>query len=389
MKVFSDRRHFIKTVIATSVAIGTGGLTACSEGHAKFAAPVDRNAFPQSVMSGDPTPNSVILWTRYPSTKEQERLRLEVATDANFDNIVAIENVSVFRENDYCVKVRVINLKPATYYYYRFMSVQGMHAIGSPTGRTKTAPANDQDIPVKFAFVSCQDYIGRYYNTYFKILEQDDLDFVVHLGDYIYETTGDASFQVISAERGITFDDLAGAVHVKTANSDYYGAASLDNYRQLYRTYRTDPALQAVQERFPLVATWDDHEFSDDSWQINATYYNGRKSEAELQRKRNSEQAWMEYLPIDHEAAFKGENINDQEVILVDDSYLYPNTKIYRDFQFGQHLHLMLTDYRTYRPDHIIPEDAYPGTIVIDEAALTSYYASLSDSISNHTSLFT
>lgn len=389
MKAFTDRRHFIKTVIATSIAIGTGGLAACSDGHAKFSPVIDRNAFPQSVMSGDPTPSSVILWTRFPAQKAQDRLRLEVSTDANFDHLVAAEKITISSAFDYCAKVRIINLTPATYYYFRFIHVQGKQVISSPVGRTKTAPANDADQEVKFAYVSCQDYIGRYYNTYLKILEQDDLDFVVHLGDYIYETTGDASFQVISEERGISFDDTAGAVHVKTASSDYYGAASLDNYRQLYRTYRADPVLQAVQERFPFIVTWDDHEFTDDSWKSSGTYYNGRKSEADLQRKRNSEQVWLEYLPIDHEAAFNGSSVDDQETIAINDSYLYPNTKIYRDFKFGRHLHLFMTDYRTFRPDHIVPEDAYPGKIIIDEAGLTSYYAANSDDISNHTSLLT
>lgn len=387
MQAFSNRRHFIKTVIATSVALSTGGIAACSDGKGGLRTLIDRDAFPQSVMSGDPTADSVILWTRFPADSTSARLLLQVATDSNFDHVVASEKLQVSAEQDYCVKVRVVNLQPGTHYYYRFLK-GGKQAISSPVGRTKTAPAADADQTVRFGFVSCQDYIGRYFNTYLKLLEEDDLDFIVHLGDYIYETTGDASFQVISEERGIEFDDLDGAVHVKTTSSDYYGAASLDNYRQLYRHYRTDPLLQAVQERFPFIVTWDDHEFTDDSWTLSGTYYNGRKDEIDLQRKRYAEQAWLEYLPIDHEAALQGTRPNTQSSLSIDDSYLYPNTKIYRDFRFGRHLHLLMMDYRSFHPDHLIPEDIYPGKIAIDQTDLIDYYANLGDDLNNHPDQF-
>lgn len=387
MRIFENRRQFIKTVVASSVIIGTSGLVACSwDAKGEENAIEDRSVFLQSVMSGDPTPESVILWTRYNSTETQVQLKLEVSVDAQFKNLIATEMLTASADFDHCVKVRIVNLQPNTYYYYRFLHHRNGEILSSPVGRTKTAPTVDADQDIKFSYVSCQDYIGRYYNTYLKILEQDDLDFVVHLGDYIYETTGDASFQTISAERGITFKDLAGALHFKTPTSDFYAAQSLDNYRQLYRTYRSDSVLQSVQEKFPFIVTWDDHEYSDDCWQISGTYYNGAKNEANLQRKRNAEQAWFEYQPIDHEAAHAGTSVATQEALTIDSTLLYPNTRIFRDFQFGKNLHLFIADFRTYRPDHLIPEDAYPGTVVIDETTLRDYYTNKSDSFDNYSS---
>ena len=132
--------------------------------------------------------------------------------------------------------------------------------FSSRTGRTKTAPAADSTREVKFAYVSCQDYIGRYFNTYLKLLDED-LDFIVHLGDYIYETTGNPQFQTPSDDRKMVFDDIAGAIERGEGDNRYYSAASLDNYRQIYKTIRNDEVIQQIHESFPMIAIWDDHEF--------------------------------------------------------------------------------------------------------------------------------
>ncbi|MGZ3459610.1 MAG: alkaline phosphatase D family protein, partial [Archangium sp.] len=141
------------------------------------------------------------------------------------------------------------------------------------------------------------------------------------------------------------------------------------NYRDLYRTYRSDSFLQQVHERYPFILTWDDHEFSDDCWDAHATYTNGSSDEYEPERRRNAELAFFEYLPIDTTDAPPGP-------IDVDGVPRYPDTRIYRDFPFGGLLRLLVTDYRTYRPDHLIPEDAYPATVAMDAAVLASLGAS-------------
>jgi alkaline phosphatase D len=102
---------------------------------------------------------------------------------------------------------------------------------------------------------------------------------------------------------------------------------------------------------------------TDDCWAANATYFDGKHDENTPNRRRHAEQVWLEYMPVDLDETQSGE-------IPITDSQLFPNNQIYRDFRFGQHLHLILTDYRSYRPNHLIPEDAYPGTVVLDSTAL-------------------
>ncbi|NQY65657.1 MAG: alkaline phosphatase D family protein [Alteromonadaceae bacterium] len=329
--------------------------------------------FPQSVVSGDPKPDSVILWTRIDDGSGTDTaVILQVASDEAFSNLVVEQEFTALAGSDYCLKIRVNELNPAQHYYYRFVYQNADLSYISRTGRTKTAPALDSDTNVKFAYVSCQDYIGKYYNNFLSVLENDDLDFVVHLGDYIYETTGDALFQSSSAERSIEFNDIEGALRIGVDDNVTMAAKSLDNYRQLYKTYRSDELLQRMHERFPMIAIWDDHEFSDDSWGDRATYLDGADEEQQTQRKKNSETAYFEFMPIDHQQPHT-EGELPAGTLAIDDSYLYPNTRIYRDFHFGQHLHLVMTDFRTNRPDHILPEDAFPGTVELDQATLNGF----------------
>jgi alkaline phosphatase D len=285
-------------------------------------------------------------------------LTLNVAADPEFASVVVTrEGLLARAAHDGCVKVEVPGLAPGTHYWYRF-TYQGSET--SPVGRTKTAPAPDQPETVRFAFLNCQDYVGRYYNTLAHLVqrEADSLDFIVHLGDYVYETTGDPGFQTPGEGRSLVFGDSEGALDL----GGFQAARSLDNYRDLYRIYRSDPVLQRLHELFPVIAIWDDHEFSDDRHGGTATYLDGEKDELDIARLHNSEQAFFEYLPIGIGLDDVGVNVTPAE--------LFPNTRIFRDFHFGAHLHLLLTDYRSFRPDHLIAEDAFPGTIVMEEPVL-------------------
>lgn len=321
--------------------------------------------FPQSVASGDPTPHSVVLWTRVVdehSGRTDLPVRLLVIKKGWPPRLVANKVVLAKAENDYCVKVKVENLKPNTRYYYTFV-YQGRGRIWlSNLGRTKTAPAPGTDVPVKFALVNCQFYNGRYYNSYLKLLSDHchDLDFVLHVGDFIYETSGGPN---APPERTVEFSDSAGAIPLGDAENPYFGAASLSNYREVYKAFRSDPVFQRLLENVPIIVTWDDHEYSDDCHGATAAYFDGRKNEEDIIRRRNSERAFLEYVPIDRGLDASGK-------LDITDDVLYPNARIYRDFRFGANLHLVLTDYRSYRPDHLIPEDAFPGTIVMDRATL-------------------
>jgi alkaline phosphatase D len=365
------RRDFLRaTLITAGVAIlpGCGEDTEPNPDTGRVL--TDGTAsFPQGLASGDPKSDTVILWARVEdSAKESDdiELELEMATDKDFTRLLALDTtarkVPALAKFDHCAKIRVAGLAPATTYYYRFIYVKGDKNLVSPVGRTKTAPAADADVAVKFAFVSCQDYIGRFYNSYVA-LAKEDVDFIVHLGDYVYETTGDPSFQE-TAGRTIKFTDEAGALPLGEGDKKFFAAKSLSNYRELYKAYRSDKNLQAVHLLFPMINIWDDHEFSNDCYGAVATYFNGKKDERDEARRKAANQAWFEYQPVDY---------NDAPDFTYDPSVAYPNDiKIYRDFVFGKHVHLVMTDLRTYRADHLIPEDAFPGEVVLDQAALTA-----------------
>src|SRR5262249_4380721 len=188
---------------------------------------------------------------------------------------------------DHCVRAKTVGLTGATTYYSRFTGA----GVTSKTGRFRTAPAATTDVQVRFAFLSCQDYTGRFYNTLVELLDasNDDLAFVAHLGDYIYETTGDPRFQEGSGRR-VVFSDTTGAIPLGSGPGAFFAAKSLSNYRECYKTFRSDPILQQVHEKFAFINIWDDHEFSDDCWQDVATYFAGVKDEKDTQRRRNAEQ---------------------------------------------------------------------------------------------------
>ncbi len=301
-------------------------------------------------------------------------LSLEVATDESFTQLVLKQaGLSALAAHDNAIKVKVTNLSSRTTYYYRFIYQSGGQTFMSPVGRTKTAPAAGDDVPVKFVFASCQDYVGRYYNAWSRLLQlNQELDFIVFLGDYIYETTGDPAFQSTNTLRNVTFTEPDKAIVQKSGVFQYLAASAISNYRDVYKAIRSDPVIQKLHERYPFIVVWDDHEFSNDCWGANATYEDGRHSEYEPDRRRNAEQAFFEFIPIDANPAGAAAGAID-----VDSEPKYPNTHIYRDFEFGKHMRLIVTDYRTYRPDHLIPEDGYPGTVVMDEPTLTALgYAS-------------
>ena len=324
--------------------------------------------FPQSVASGDPRPDSVVLWTRVADPDAgggDVPVRVIVTQDQFFAHIVLNRVFVATAAYDNCLKVKVTGLAPRTTYYYFFVYYKSGVIYLSRLGRTRTAPAPTDAAPVRFAYFSCQDYEGRFYNTYARLLldHADDLDFVAFIGDYIYETAGDPSSQTPIPGRAIDFTDKAGAIQLGAPDHPYWAAASLANYRQLYQTYRSDPMLQRLHESFPMVATWDDHEYSNDCHGATATYSDKRKDEYDPARRRHAEQAFFEYMPI-------GAGLGPDGTLAIDDSVLYPNAAIYQAFSFGANVDLLLTDYRSYRPDVLIPEDAFPGAVALDRATI-------------------
>lgn len=309
--------------------------------------------FPQSVASGDPKPDSIVLWTRVlPSAaaatdaaSADVAVRLKVTAADNSASLggntalsgtlVADLDVPAYLDYDGTVRHKLTGLADDTVYYYQFTA----GTVRSNVGRFKTAPAATASRDVKFAFMTCQDWSNNHWGVFTQIVNDDiatpaDLDFVVHLGDYIYETNnGGLAAQEALHAAGITFP--AG-----TTFADGMYATEKADYRYLYKLYRSDARIQAMHERFPMVAVWDDHEFSDDSWMSFETYDN--KNVAQTERRRNANQAWFEYMPAD--------------VTFQENNPSFQNIQLYRDMQFGQVMHLIMTDERLYKQDHMIPE---------------------------------
>ncbi len=352
------RRQFLKLVVAVAGgAWGASGCGASTSGNGENpGGDSSREYFRQSVASGDPRPTSVVLWTRVVDAEragDDLELELEVARDALFEDRVELSGAPRMRLTaeaaaDGCVKVLVTALEPATTYHYRFFYA----GATSRVGRTRTAPSDDSDVSLRFGVVSCQDYDGKYYHVLRRLLDED-LDFIVHLGDYVYEG-GSAD---PSGVRDVAFGKPGEALGLGDGGGRPFVARSLDNYRDLYRTVRSDPDLQALHEQVPFLVIPDDHEFSDDSHGATATYSDGRRDEADLERKRASDRAWFEYMPVDYTSG---------SASALDDRAAFPDDlRIYRSFGFGRHLELVLTDLRRYRPDHLIPEDAFPGSVYL------------------------
>ncbi len=269
------------------------------------------------------------------------RVTCEVALDEAFTQVIAKANATTDENSDWTVRIKPVELEPFTQYFYRFKAGSSI----SEVGRTKTAPTPDQDVPVRFAFASCQDFIGRYYHAWRALVEQEaPVDFVLFLGDYIYETNGDPDFQLQDPERGIEIPD---GIPLEEG-TDAKAAVSLEDYRGLYRQYRSDEHLRRAHASYPFICIWDDHEFANDGWQDHATDFNEQKGdEKSTDRRQNANQAWFEYQPAD---------------VSWDEAAAFPNDlKIYRSLRYGKHLDLVLTDQRSYRSDHAIPEGADPA----------------------------
>ncbi len=327
--------------------------------------------FPQGLASGDPTPTSIMLWTRVvarlASTADVD-LVAQISPRPDFTVITAERRVTATAASDHTVRLLVTGLEPDTTYYYRFRA--GADATDL-LGRTRTAPPADSERPVRLAFASCQSYEGGYYHAWRTLLNEDHaaradqrIDFVLHLGDFIYEALG------YGAARAIAGLPSGGGSLPGFAEKGY--ALTLEDYRFLYKTYLADPDLRAARARWPFVCTWDDHEFSDDCWQSASTY--AQPPTAEQARRYAANQAWFEFIPaqLSENPAQLNEARDFKPVAVVDAPFAgkvdahgldqEPNNlkaigsiSIYRAFRFGKHVELIVTDTRSHRSEHPVP----------------------------------
>ena len=319
------RRQFVVRAgtVAASAILSPSALAA-GLGSARPAALARGGRFSEGVMSGEPTPSAITLWTRLADAEGKVSLDLEVATDKNFRHVVAHKRLPTSAAVNHNVKSRITGLKAHEQYYYRFATA----TKDGPVGRFRTALPADSLQPVRFAFWSCQDYTHGYYNAH-EAMAREDLDFVVCLGDYIYDET----YHTVKDGTGVR-DDKIGRDGTATgqAGVDYFRAAeTLSDYRDKYSLYRSDESLRKVQARFPTVMLWDDHEVQDNY--AGGAPDGGLPPSHHYSKKRQAAayKAFFETMPYSPPAGERN--------------------RIYRRLQFGRTVDLLIMDQRQYRAD--------------------------------------
>ncbi|HEY0339817.1 MAG TPA: alkaline phosphatase D family protein, partial [Steroidobacteraceae bacterium] len=290
-----SRREFI----AAAAALGATPVWAAKKAaRSRVPSNERRDLFPEGVASGDPQPDSVLLWTRRPfDTGTDSRLTVEMAADDAFKQVIASAPAVVSAASDWTCRVLVGNLEPASVYWYRFTDDTGMT---SRIGRTVTAPSPDDPRPVRFAFVSCQNANDGAQHAYRRMIfederapETDRLGFVLHLGDFIYELVWypEDRPQCMYDRR---LRDIVRYPHGEKIE-DFHIPTTVEDYRAVYRAYLHDPDLQDARARWPFVPMWDNHEFSWQGWQ-SLQVFDGTTRPAQT-RKVAAMQAWFEYQP--------------------------------------------------------------------------------------------
>ncbi len=358
-----NRRQFLELATAMGASLA---WTRGSARESQLSWSERRDLYPQGVASGDPHPDSVLLWTRRPPAAgvAARRLTLEVASDPEFRRVVASSSAETSAAEDWTCRVLAAGLKPASVYWYRFIDE---HGHGSRIGRTKTAPAGKDAPAVRFTFVSCQNVCQGAQNAYRRMIFEDarkpaaeQLDFVLHLGDFIYELI----WYPEDRPKGMYDRRLRDVVRFEHGEKveDFHVPVTLEDYRALYRGWLQDPDLQDARARWPFVCVWDNHEFSWRGWQGIMNVATPRPAQT---RKVAANQAWFEYQPARIKKPdgaeierFVAPPVADTPIERFDEYGIgvEPNNLaaigsllVYRRLQFGRNVDLVLTDNHSFQ----------------------------------------
>ncbi|MEV0227476.1 alkaline phosphatase D family protein [Streptomyces sp. NPDC050704] len=323
---FGRRRFFTVTAAVAALAFTTNLPARGATGSAELdAARIATDPFTLGIASGDPLPGSVLLWTRLaPAPYEPDGglpqqyvvVEWEVAGDELFSLIVRSGTAVAHPEYHHSVHVDVDGLEPGRVYYYRFRT----GAWISETGRTRTAPATTTAAAtLSYAAVACQAYHDGYFTVH-RHLAQDDVDVVLHLGDYLYEYAVNSA----GGSRGSTDRQVP----------DFFNreAVTLEDYRLRYALYKSDPDLRAVHAAHPFVVTWDDHETQNNY--AGAVGADNDPPEMLLLRRAAAYRAHWENQPLRDAQLPNG-----------------PDMRLYRRLQWGTLAQFDVLDTRQYRSD--------------------------------------
>lgn len=305
-------KHIILPAAALLLSYSAGAQKTFNHGpgHGIEAQYFDSSLAPfyHGVASGDPLDDRVIIWTRV--TPQQDTIipvQWKMATDTGFKNIVSQGTLTTDYTQDYTVKTDVTGLQPGVTYYYYF-SALGHNSI---IGRTHTLPVSTVQ-HLRFAVVSCVNYQMGYFNAYKRIAERNDLDAVLHLGDYLYEYA--------TYEYGYTA--AVGRKHQPDNE-----VVTLDDYQIRHSFYKLDPDLRAAHQQHPFICIWDDHEIANNTWEHGAANHDSTTEGDFETRKQNAIRAYLQWMPIRHPA-------------------FVHDAKIYRQFTYGNLADLEMLDTR-------------------------------------------
>lgn len=290
-----SRRTILKGAAVAAAAVAAVPLRSFDAEAA--AAPASKGIFGYGVASGDPLATSLIIWTRATPPNRRNApvatpgsgigdpltVRWEVATDTRFRRVVRSGVVQTAASSDHTVKVDVDRLAPYTRYYYRFTA----KGETSPVGRTQTAPDEAGTIhALRLALVSCSNYTGGYFSAYRSIGARTDLDFVLHVGDYIYEYGNGA--------------DRYGPASLVGKRDSQPATETIDltGYRLRHALHKADPDLQAAHGQHPWITIFDDHEVVNNTWRAGAENHTPGVEGGFAQRRREAYQAYLEWMPF-------------------------------------------------------------------------------------------
>ena len=339
-----DHAELLSNLDAHDLAMAVDAVRASDRSVFEFDPTADPDAtFPQSVASGGPTSTGVILWTRVaPDAFDETRpLAVQVAPDDRFEDIVyegVLEHPERIAAHDFTVKLDLDGqLDPDTEYAYRFV----YDGVSSRVGHCQTLPDPESSPEsVRFAVLTCQNYLNGYFPALHHVAEET-VDFIVHLGDFIYESDSGA-FKGLGSydypDRNLSLP--SGFDHVRT----------LRDYRYLHRTYRTDRFLQEALESHTLIAGWDDHEMVNDIYWDHRTdapsgdHPRGDDPEFMSRLVADAMHAWWEYMPARVEYDPAGDSLQER-------------FRLWRELSFGDLLTLAMTDERLFRDP---PREAIP-----------------------------
>ncbi len=265
--------------------------------------------FYHGVASDEPRQNSAIIWTRVTTDEDSVVTKWRFALDTAFTQMIDSGEFTTNPSLDYTVKIDVGGLNSNTYYFYEFEAL-GKRSI---IGRTKTAPKEDEVEQLRFAFVSCASYQHGYFNAYGRLAERNDIDAVLHLGDYIYEYA----------------PGEYGSIRAHFPEKEM---VTLAEYQSRHSQYKLDPNLRNVHQMYPMIATWDDHESTDNSWRDGASNHQPETEGEWSVRKRASMQAYYQWMPL---------RLPDMD----DDK------RIFRSFSYGNIADIFVLDTRLYDRD--------------------------------------